>query len=243
MILKSIRRTGALVNKDGKVSRRENGNGADRDRKRTILRAAVNVFATKGYHGCRIADVAKEAGVAYGLVYHYFKNKDALLQAVLHLGLDSLSGELRSLAESAGTFEVKLRRAVTFCFDAFRADPRLVRVLILQIARGPSLVGLNRYQAFGEIIQSFVELFKQGQRKGELRADIDPLLAAATLFGMVEMGLTAFVVGLYDAQDDAILGRAKKQVAETFLNGVLPPSGAEPWKAEKPPRNRAARQA
>ena len=51
----------------------------DQDRRKTILRAAVEVFARKGYHGCRIADVAREAGVAYGLVYHYFKSKVEVL--------------------------------------------------------------------------------------------------------------------------------------------------------------------
>ena len=58
----------------------------DQDRRKTILRAAVEVFARKGYHGCRIADVAKEAGVAYGLVYHYFRNKEELLQLVSRPG-------------------------------------------------------------------------------------------------------------------------------------------------------------
>ncbi len=73
------------------------------DRRRTILRAAIDVFARKGYHGCRIADVAKEAGVAYGLVYHYFKNKDELLETVFQACWSGFSTRVRALAEAEGS--------------------------------------------------------------------------------------------------------------------------------------------
>ena len=69
------------------------------DRRRTILRAAIDVFARKGYHGCRIADVAREAGVAYGLVYHYFKNKDELLETVVETGWSGFVSRMRAVAE------------------------------------------------------------------------------------------------------------------------------------------------
>ena len=68
------------------------------ERRLTILRAAVEVFARKGYHGCRIADVAREAGVAYGLVYHYFQNKDELLQTVFDLGWGGFIQRIRDAA-------------------------------------------------------------------------------------------------------------------------------------------------
>jgi TetR/AcrR family transcriptional regulator, fatty acid metabolism regulator protein len=49
------------------------------DRRRQILDAAVRVFARQGFHACRVSDIAREAGVAYGLVYHYFDSKDQVL--------------------------------------------------------------------------------------------------------------------------------------------------------------------
>ena len=68
-------------------TRKANGKGKrEADRRKTILRAAIEVFSRKGYHGCRIADVAREAGVAYGLVYHYFRGKDELLESVFKSG-------------------------------------------------------------------------------------------------------------------------------------------------------------
>src|SRR5262249_56762943 len=72
----------------------------DEDRRKTILRAAVEVFARKGYHGCRIADVAREAGVAYGLVYHYFKNKEELLQLVFETGRGGVMSRIPHAAQA-----------------------------------------------------------------------------------------------------------------------------------------------
>lgn len=211
------------------------GNGREGDRKRAILRAAVEVFATKGYHGCRIADVAREAGVAYGLVYHYFKNKDELLQSVFHQSFEAFFTRLQDVVRSPGRLAEKVKAIAEFALETYREDPQGVRVLVLQIARSSGNRGLNRHGPWSEMIRLCMEMFDEAQRKGELRPEMDPVLAAATLFGMMEMGLTAFAVGLYDAQDPEVLERAKRQLGETFLRGVLPPErGAEPkWTSDK----------
>src|SRR3954468_17969178 len=52
------------------------------DKRRIILDAAVRVFARQGFNGCRVSDIADEAGVAYGLVYHYFRSKDEVLDTL-----------------------------------------------------------------------------------------------------------------------------------------------------------------
>lgn len=215
----------------------ENGGppGRDGERKRTILRAAVEVFATKGYHGCRIADVAKEAKVAYGLVYHYFKNKDELLQSVFQLSMEGFMGKLRELATAPLPLAEKVQAIADYSFDAYRDDPKAMRVLILQIARSPVVGGANRQNAFAEIIRLCVEMFSTAQEQGELRPELDPMMAAALMFGTMEMGLTAFVLGLYDAADPEALARAKQQIAQTFLRGALPHEGAveAEWKRDK----------
>ena len=192
------------------------------DRRRTILRAAIDVFARKGYHGCRIADVAREAGVAYGLVYHYFKNKDELLETVFETGWSGFVARMRTVAESEGSLEEKVRGVTHVAFEAYRVDPRAVKVLILEIARSPAGSRVNRQTAFTDMIRLSAEMFSRAQEAGELRGDLDPLLAASVLFGAIEMGLTAFVVGLMDHRDTERLEQAKTQIAESFLRGVLP---------------------
>ncbi|AKQ67405.1 transcriptional regulator, TetR family [Myxococcus hansupus] len=206
------------------------------ERRRTILRAAIDVFARKGYHGCRIADVAKEAGVAYGLVYHYFKNKDELLETVFDTGWSGFVTRVRAVVEGEGTLAEKVRGIVDVAFEAYRVDPRAVKVLILEIARSPAGSRINRQTAFVDAIRLSSELFSVARERGELRPELDAHLASALLFGNIEMGLTAFVVGLADARDPAALEQAKAQIANSFLYGVL--TGAQAaevseWKPEK----------
>jgi TetR/AcrR family fatty acid metabolism transcriptional regulator len=199
------------------------------DRKATILRAAIEVFSKKGYHGCRIADVAKEAGVAYGLVYHYYKNKEELLQSVFESGWSSLVSRLTERSLQGTTVEEKVRNIVTVAFEAYKTDPRAVKVLILEIGRSPSGSSINRGTALTGIIDLAAQVFRDGQKRGELDPSLEPYLCATALFGAIEMGLTVFVMGLLDA-DSEVIDRAAQQVAETLLRGVL---GAEPWKNEK----------
>lgn len=205
------------------------------ERRKTILRAAIEVFAKKGYHGCRIADVAKEAGVAYGLVYHYFQNKDELLGSVFEA---AWSGFVHRLVEVAGATELsleeKVRGVARVAFESYRHDPRAVRVLILEIARNPAGARVDRGGAFTGVIQLAEGMFHLAQEKGELRRELDPRLCAALLFGAIEMGLTSFVVGLFDARDEEALARVQRQVAEVFLGGVLSrtPGAEVEWKKD-----------
>jgi len=203
-------------------------------RKSTILRAAVDIFASKGYHGCRIADVAKQAGVAYGLVYHYFKNKDELLQAVWQQSSEWLFTNLKAVIDRGGTVPEVIRGITSWCFNAYREDPRAMRVLVLQVARGTAIPGQTVQSKFVEIIQLLIQMFTRAIERGELRKELDPVLLAAQLFGTVEMGLTSFVMGLYDAGDEALLKRAASQVSECFLSGITgagAPQEAE-WKTQ-----------
>ena len=218
----------------------------EQDRRRTILRAAVEVFSKKGYHGCRIADVAREAGVAYGLVYHYFKNKDELLESVFTSGWAGFVERLTEQVSKSTTFDERVRGVVGVAFEAYKRDPRGVKVLILEVGRSPSGGAVNRGSAFSDVIRLASLLFQEAKEKGQLKADMDPLLAATMLFGAIEMGLTAFVLGLLDRKDDSVLDRARDQVAETFLRGVVPLDAVaeEPWtNAKSPTKSRAQRRA
>jgi TetR/AcrR family fatty acid metabolism transcriptional regulator len=207
----------------------------EQDRRRTILRAAVEVFSKKGYHGCRIADVAREAGVAYGLVYHYFKNKDELLESVFTSGWAGFVERIREQVAQGGSLEARVRGVVEVAFEAYKRDPRGVKVLILEVGRSPSGGAVNRGTAFGDVIQLAAQVFQEAKDNGQLKNEMDPLLAATMLFGAIEMGLTAFVLGLLDRRDERVLDGARDQVTETFLRGVVPASAPveESWTSEK----------
>lgn len=202
------------------------------DRRRVILRAAVEVFSRKGYHGCRIQDVAKEAGVAYGLVYHYFKNKDELLESVFASGWQSFLARVQGEISTDHHVAARVKGIVHVAFEAYRRDPRGVKVLILEVGRSPAGGAVNRGGAFSSVILAAAEMFREAQRRGEIPAHLDPTLCATMLFGTIEMGLTSFVMGLLDKRDDEAIDRARDQVAETFLHGL---TGARPTAPIQPP--------
>jgi TetR/AcrR family transcriptional regulator, fatty acid metabolism regulator protein len=195
----------------------------EKQRRKSILRAAVTVFAKRGYVGCRMADVAREAGVAYGLVYHYFEDKDALLQSVFDIGWRRFVARIESVLEQAETFEDKVRQVVGVAFEAYRTDPKWVKVLILEVGRSPSGGTVNRAEAFSSVTQLVAKHFARAQQAGELPPSEDPLLGASLLFGCIEMALTPFILALLDRMDVAVLERARAQVEHSYLRGVLTP--------------------
>ncbi len=191
------------------------------EKRRAILHAAVRVFAEKGYHGCRIADVARAAGVAYGLVYHYFRNKEALLEKVFEEQWALFLAAVRAIAEGPGSAGERLAGVCRFSVDVLKTAPAAVRVLMLEVARTPNSLraGTNR-QTFEDALGVIAGMVREGQAAGELRAGLDPLVAAAGLLGALEMSLTILVLDLLPSGSEAEVERAKEQVVDLVLHGL-----------------------
>jgi TetR/AcrR family fatty acid metabolism transcriptional regulator len=205
--------------------------GGEPEKRRAILHAALKVFAEKGYHGCRIADVARQAGVAYGLVYHYFRNKDELLESVFDEQWTLLIGAIRAISEGPGTAAEQIASVIRFALDVFRTAPAAVRVLILEVPRTPDVLraGSTR-QTFETATRLVAEMVARGQRDGQLRTDVDPLVGAASVLGVLDMNLAGMVTGLLTAPNpsEEELERMKRQVVGTALGGILAPGASVP---------------
>jgi TetR/AcrR family fatty acid metabolism transcriptional regulator len=201
------------------------------EKRRAILHAALKVFAERGYHGCRIADVASQAGVAYGLVYHYFRNKDELLESVFDEQWTIFIGAIRAIADGPGTAAEQIASVIRFALDVFRTAPAAVRVLILEVPRTPDVLraGSTR-QTFETATRLVAEMVRRGQAEKELRTDVDALVAAASVLGVLDMTLAGMVTGLLTAPDpsEEELERMKRQVVATALGTVLPPASPAP---------------
>jgi TetR/AcrR family fatty acid metabolism transcriptional regulator len=194
---------------------------AEPEKRRAILHAAVRVFAEKGYHGCRIADVARQAGVAYGLVYHYFQNKEALLENVFAEQWTIFIDALQGIADGTGTAPEQLAAMCHFAIDVFRTAPAAVRVLLLEVARAPNSfrAGSTR-QTFEHAVQIVADVVRRGLERGEVRRDVDPLVAAASLLGALEMSLTGLVTGVVGGATEQDIERVKRGVVDLVLGGV-----------------------
>jgi TetR/AcrR family fatty acid metabolism transcriptional regulator len=192
------------------------------DRRREILRAAIVVFAAKGYHGCRIADVAKQAGVAYGLVYHYFKNKEELLASVFDASFGRFAHAVDALIAEEQSVAATLEQIVDFAFRAYVADPLSVRVLIFEIVRSPAFREASRVSALQHTMEATARLIAKGQKSGEMRHDVEPFIASSMLYGAIETALTTFVLGAVSAQSEAGVEKAKHDLLAVFLQGMAP---------------------
>jgi TetR/AcrR family transcriptional regulator, fatty acid metabolism regulator protein len=191
------------------------------EKRRAILHAAVRVFADKGYHGCRIADVARVAGVAYGLVYHYFRNKEELLESVFAEQWGILISALKAIDEGPGTASEKIAAVFAFVFDVFKTAPAAVRVLILEVTRTPhSLRAGSTRETFELAVQTVADVIRQGQEQGELRTDLDPVVAAAGVLGALELSVSGMVVGLVPAANEQEIDEAKRVAADLVLRGL-----------------------
>ncbi len=194
---------------------------AEPEKRRAILHAAVGVFAEKGYHGCRIADVARAANVAYGLVYHYFRNKEELLESVFAEQWAILINALKAIDEGPGSAAEKIASIFAFVFDVYKTAPNAVRVLILEVTRTPhSLRAGSTRETFEVAVQTVADIIRQGQATGELRGDLDPVVAAAGVLGALELSVSGMVVGLVPAGSEHQIDRAKRVVADLVLRGL-----------------------
>jgi AcrR family transcriptional regulator len=192
---------------------------AQEERRREILDAAVRVFARKGYHTCRVGDIAEEAGVSHGLLYHYFDSKEAILETVFRETWSDLLSALRTVEESEATAAEKLRQVAAILLRSWRRDPDLVRVLVREVARSPQLPG--RVAEIGQAFRAIERIVAHGQEEGELRADVDPQLASWILYGAIEEILTGWVLGqLPDGEED--VAAAERTVAEVIAAGFAP---------------------
>jgi TetR/AcrR family fatty acid metabolism transcriptional regulator len=186
-------------------------------RRGRIRDAAVRVFARKGFHNARVGDIAIEAGVAHGLLYHYFESKDALLESVFRETWSAMLELIREVEESGEPASEQLRRVAAVVLRTWRRDPDLVRVLVREVARTPQIQ--RQAEEVGHAYQAIERIVRFGQERGEFRIDLDARLAALVLYGALEEILTGWVLGqLPDTDED--IARAERAVVEVITGGL-----------------------
>jgi len=194
-------------------------------KRRLLLDAAVRVFARRGYHAARVGDIAEEAGVAYGLLYHYFSSKEEVLRSVFRETWRALIATIESVEESSEPPREQLRKVAEILLRSWRRDPDLVRVLVLEVTRSQLLAGeMDEIVASFKAIQKIVE---RGQADGSIRADLDALLSSYVFYGAIDELLTGWVLGrLPDSDED--LARAERTVVEIVAGGLAPEHAGAP---------------
>jgi AcrR family transcriptional regulator len=197
-----------------RLTDRQNGS---EDKRRLILEAAVHVFARNGFHASRVADIAEEAGIAHGLLYHYFRSKDEVLECIFKETWSDIVAAVRRVEETPEPARERLAGIAKILLRAWRRDPDLVRVVVREVVRTPGLQG--RIGTIGEAFGAIERIIVRAQEDGEFRSDVDPTLATFVFYGALDEILTGWVLGTLN-QDDEEIARAERTVVEIVCGGL-----------------------
>jgi AcrR family transcriptional regulator len=172
------------------------------DRRAELLEAAVRVFAAKGFHASRVGDIANEAGVAHGLLYHYFRSKEEVLETIFRETWSILVRETERIEVSGVPFREQLRRFARIYLGSWLVTPELVRVLVREVGRSPD-VG-ERVDEIRGLFLALRRIVESARDRGEVRADVDVGFAATAFYGALEEILTGWVLGQLPAEEEDV---------------------------------------
>jgi len=189
------------------------------DKRRMILDAAVRVFARQGFHTCRVADIADEAGVAYGLVYHYFSSKEKILDTVFVERWDVMLGAIAQADASELSPREKLYAIAAFVIDSYRHDPDVMKVIIVEVTRAANTFGRTHFDKIRDAYAQIATIVANAQADGVFRAEITPEFAAMAFYGSLEQVLSGWI---FDSRTvgDHELDRAKTLIVDMICHGL-----------------------
>jgi TetR/AcrR family transcriptional regulator, fatty acid metabolism regulator protein len=189
------------------------------DRRRQILDAAIRVFARQGFHACRVSDIANEAGVAYGLVYHYFNSKEQVLNELFVERWSLLLTAIDEVDQRPIPPREKLDAVAGFIIDSYRHDPELMKVIIVEVTRAANSFGRTHLPEIRQAYDLIAKIVADAQQAGAFRADVDPNFASMWFYGAIEQLLSGWVFELIP-QDEGDFDRAREMVVDTICGGL-----------------------
>jgi TetR/AcrR family fatty acid metabolism transcriptional regulator len=189
------------------------------DKRRLILDAAITVFAREGFHRCRVSDIAREANVAYGLVYHYFRSKDEVLDTLFTERWSLLLEAIAEADRNDAPVRDKLHSIASFIIDSYRNDPDLMKVIIVEVTRAANTFGRAHLGEIRQAYDGITAIVAQAQREGAFRSDISAEFATLCFYGAIEQLLTAWIFEAIP-KSDGTFEEAKQVLVETVCDGL-----------------------
>ena len=189
------------------------------DKRRLILDSAIRVFARQGFHSCRVSDVADEAGVAYGLVYHYFDSKEQILNELFVERWSLLLAAIEETDARPIPAREKLDAVAGFIIDSYHHEPELMKVIIVEVTRAANSFGREHLDTIREAYSMIAAIVDGARQDGSFKADISADFAAMCFYGAIEQLLSGWIFGYLPTTDEEF-DRAKSLVVETICGGL-----------------------
>jgi TetR/AcrR family transcriptional regulator, fatty acid metabolism regulator protein len=186
------------------------------DKREAILRAATRVFARNGYFSSKVADIARDAGVADGTVYLYFKSKEEILHSIFDRSVEEAVAEGRKQIETINDPREKLRRIAHLHLERLGADRDLAIVFQVELRSSTKFMEEFSAAGFAEYLGLIRAAVEEGQRAGVFRRELNAKVVAKILFGALDEMATNWIL----SQRRYKLAPMADQVLDIFLHGV-----------------------
>lgn len=187
------------------------------DKREAILRAAIKVFAGKGYFSSKVTDIAGEAGIADGTVYLYFKSKDEILHSIFDRAMaEFIEDGRRELADITSPLE-RIRRVAQLHLERLGSDRDMAIVFQVELRGSTKFMEEFSAAGFAQYLDIIRETIEGGQRAGIFRDDIKPIVCAKILYGALDEMVTNWVL----SKRTYPLAPMADEVLKIFFGGVL----------------------
>ncbi|MBA3436729.1 MAG: TetR/AcrR family transcriptional regulator [Thermoleophilaceae bacterium] len=197
------------------------------DKRRMILDAAVTVFARQGFHHCRVSEVADEAGVAYGLVYHYFDSKEEILNQLFLERWQIMLDAIAEIDRQEVGVRDKLYMVASFIIDSYCHEPDLMKVIIVEVTRAANSFGRLHLEKIREAYGGIAAIVETARRDGSFKSDMSSEFAAMCFYGAIEQVLTAWIFDLLPRSEEEY-ERSKGLVVDAICGGLETPAANAP---------------
>jgi TetR/AcrR family fatty acid metabolism transcriptional regulator len=188
----------------------------DPAKRHQIIDAAIRVFARNGYYNSRVSDIAREAGIASGTVYLYFKTKDEILVTLFREKMaEWVAYARREIADEPDAIS-KIRRLVALHFSVLERHPDLAEVVQVELRQGHKFFRGASAQEVSAYFELIGAVLQEGIAAGQFRQDLPVKIATKLLFGAMDQVATSWVLGKRGYR----LGDAAGPVVSMFLEGV-----------------------
>ena len=188
------------------------------DKRVRITDAAIAVFAQKGYHAARVSDVAKEAGVADGTIYLYFRNKEDLLLSIFEEKMEMLNSHMRAALDGVDCPVDQIRVFSKQHLTQLRKYPLIAQVFQVELRQSHKFLREYRPEKLLDYLNIFGDAVTEAQSRGLIRKEVDAYIAKWSFFGALDELSIRWVLSRNRKRFDLVA--AADQVAETFLRGV-----------------------
>ncbi|HXD31264.1 MAG TPA: TetR/AcrR family transcriptional regulator [Pyrinomonadaceae bacterium] len=186
------------------------------DKRGAILRAAIRVFAHNGYFNSKVADIAREAGVADGTVYLYFKSKEEILHSIFDRSMEEAIAEGRKQLQNITDPREKLRRIALLHLERLGSDRELAVVFQVELRGSTKFMEEFSAAGFAEYLGVIRSTIEEGQRAGLFRKELNAKVAAKVLFGALDEMATNWIL----SRKRYKLPPMVDTVLDIFCNGV-----------------------